>query len=93
MVLWVISQTWPAAKIRAFLFCSFLLVCPLQMGMLYLVFGQPALDGFQLGVIMIPAVVIGSVIGLPFGKRLPREKVKKMAYVILLLIGARMIFM
>lgn len=92
LVLWVVSQTWPAERIRGFLFCTFFLLCPFQLAALCVAFGPPAIEGIKLGALMIPAVILGSLLGLPIGKRLDPARVRLIAYVLLLVIGGQMIF-
>ena len=91
VMLWAISHNWDTIKIRAFLFSTFLLIIPLQIGLLCALFGQLAVDGLLLGVLMIPAVVTGSLLGLPLGNRLPTSLMRLATYVLLLIVGGKMI--
>ena len=91
VMLWAISHTWTTLRIRAFLFSTFLLIIPLQTALLCALFGQVAVDGLVKGLMLIPAVVIGSLLGLPIGNRLPRRLMRILVYLLLLTVGGRMI--
>ena len=57
------------------------------MSMLSLTFGMSILWNVALGAAFLPLVYLGAIIGLPIGNRMVKDKLRRIAYAILLLIG------
>ena len=87
LVLWSMSHDWPTKKIRGFLFSVFAMSIPIQIVILFFTFGQTILESTLIGIAFIPIVYLGTVIGLPIGNKMGKDKLKRIAYGILLFIG------
>jgi len=87
LVLWSVRHNWPVEKSRGFLFTVFAVSIPIQIVLLYMVFGMDILRSVVTGVLFAPAVLFGAAMGLPLGNRLPRAVLSKIVYATLLLIG------
>jgi len=87
LVLWSMSQNWDAKKIRAFLFSAFATSIPVQILIFYLSFGSEILRSAVLAMILIPVIWLGTYIGLPLGNKMDKDKLKLIAYSILLILG------
>lgn len=87
LVIWVMAHNWSSVKTRAFLFAVFSASFPLQLGLFVGGFGTGILKGFLIGLMLIPAVFLGSRIGMPLGNRLPKPLLRTLAYLILIAIG------
>lgn len=87
LVLWSMAHDWPARKSRGFLFAVFATSIPLQIALLSLTFGASILRDAALGVACLPLVYAGAAVGLPFGNRMSRDRLRTAAYAILFAIG------
>jgi uncharacterized membrane protein YfcA len=87
MVMWVMAHNWSGEKTRAFLFAVFLVSAPVQIALLFLAFGSGVLKGVLAGVLLTPAVFLGSRVGIPLGNRMPKAALRNMAYLVLVIIG------
>jgi uncharacterized membrane protein YfcA len=87
LVLWAISHNWPTEKIRGFLFTVFTASIPIQIVLLYFMFGMDILRSIVTALLLAPAVFLGAAIGLPLGNRLPRPVLSGIVYVTLFVIG------
>lgn len=87
LVMWAMAHDWSGEKIRAFLFVVFMASTPVQVLLLYLAFGADMLQGAAVGLVLAPVVFLGTAIGLPLGKRIPRPVFRRLAYLILVIIG------
>ena len=87
LVLWLMAHDWTTRRIRGFLFAVFTTTLPLQLGLLTLTFDVSILRYAGLGLAFVPLVFLGSRIGLPLGDRMPRAGLRRVAYLILLVIG------
>jgi uncharacterized membrane protein YfcA len=88
LVLWALAHDWSVARTRAFLFASFLLLIPLQLAVLYATFGSDVLRGMLLGLLLCPAVLLGSHLGLRLGARFSKPLLCNAAYTVLVVIAA-----
>ena len=87
IVLWVMAHDWSAAKSRGFLFFVFLSSVPLQVVLLLLAFGTRILWPVLIGAMGIVFVFAGTAIGLQIGAKLPKWRLRQIAYLILTLIA------
>lgn len=88
LVLWVVAHDWPGKKSRLFLWASFWLTMPLQLGVLVLLF-EPAeqLKLMAIGFATLPAALLGMAGGLWVGHRLPRRQLRWMMIGLLVILG------
>ena len=87
LVLWLMAHDWPSQKTRGFLFATFSLSIPAQLAMMTFTFGASVLFTVAVGLLCLPLVYAGSLVGMPVGDRLSRGALRKCAYAILLAIG------
>lgn len=87
LVMWSLARDWSVQRIRGFLFAVFALSLPMQLALLWALFGHHILRSALTGAMLIPAVLLGAAIGLPIGNRLPKPRLRVLTYVILLVIG------
>ena len=88
LVLWSMAHDWPARRTRGFLFATFATAIPVQIAIMVFSFGGPVLRGAGLGIAFAPLVFLGAAVGLPVGNRMGRDKLRAVAYLVLLVIGA-----
>jgi uncharacterized protein len=87
LVLWVMAHDWSSEKTRAFLFAVYLLACPVYVGLLAWKFGASALKGAGLGVLLGAVVWVGALLGLAVGRRLPKSRLRPVAYILLAVVA------
>ncbi len=87
LVLWCLAQDWESKKTRAFLFSAFATSIPVQIVFFNFAFGSEVLKSVGMSIAMIPLILLGSYIGIPLGNRMDKERLKFIAYTILLLLG------
>jgi len=83
LVLWVMAHDWSSERTRSFLFAVYLLACPIYIAMLVWKFGAEALKGAGLGVLLGAVVCGGALLGLAVGRRLPKSRLRPIAYALL----------
>lgn len=91
LLLWAIFQPWEPKQVRAWLFTMFLTTLPIQLVLLYFVFGTPIAWGALLGLICSPVIYVGTRIGVGLGNRLSKKQLEIIVYIILLYLGIRSI--
>jgi len=87
LVMWSMTHDWPGKKIRGFLFAAFGLTIPVQLALLSYTFGTVVLRNITLGIACFPLVYVGSKIGLRIGNAINTDKLKIIAYAMLLATG------
>ncbi len=87
LVMWSMAHDWSAQKTRGFLFAVLATSTPVQIVLLWLTFGSSILWNVAIGIALLPLVYLGAAIGLPIGNRMAKEKLRRVAYIILLIIG------
>ena len=87
LVMWSMAHDWPGKKIRGFLFAAFGLTIPVQLALLFYTFGFVVLWNVALGITCFPLVYAGSHIGLRIGNAINTDKLKIIAYALLLATG------
>lgn len=87
LVMWVMAHDWSNERSRAFLWLAFLMMTPAKVSLLLWRFGDSVVWPMAAGFAMIPAVMIGALIGMYFG-RLMSKTVLRGAMVTLLAIIA-----
>ena len=87
LVLWSMAHIWSSQKTRGFLFAVFAASIPVQIILLSVTFDASILWNVAIGVAFLPLVYLGTVVGLPIGNRMDKERLRYVAYAILLVIG------
>lgn len=87
LVMWVMAHDWTTERMRGFLFAAFMTTVPLQLLLLYWLFGRDVFPGMALGVALSPAVLAGSMAGLRIGGRFSKAGLRYVAYGVLVLIA------
>ena len=87
LVLWSMSHNWSNQRTRAFLYSVFGPTIPLQLALLYVIFGSDVGLGLLVGAMLLPAVFLGAFIGLHIGNRLSKPLLKTVAYIMLIAIA------
>ncbi|MCA9269733.1 MAG: sulfite exporter TauE/SafE family protein [Planctomycetales bacterium] len=83
MVLWVMAQPWSSQRSRAFLFLMFLSSLVPHVVLLHWMLGDQVDRALPLALAGVPWIVVGTVVGLRLGALLPKEKLRAIAYAIL----------
>lgn len=87
LVMWSMAHDWSTEKTRGFLFAVFAMSIPFQIVMLGMTFGMSILWNVAIGIAFAPLVYLGAIIGLPIGNRMAKDRLRHIAYAILLAIG------
>lgn len=87
LVIWSMAHNWTTQKTRGFLFTVFALGVPFQILLLCTAFGAGILKSVAVGIAFLPLVYLGSILGLPVGNRMPKAKLRFIAYMVLLGVG------
>jgi len=87
LVLWLMALDWPSRRTRSFLWCSFLLMMPFQIGFMFFEFGSRMGTNVLAGLIITPVTLACAYGGMKLGERLNRKQLKIAAYVLLVLIA------
>ncbi len=87
LVLWAIAHTWSSNKIRGFMFAVIVTSTPFQIALLCLTFGSQIFWNIILAILFLPMIYIGLRLGLPIGNNFSKQSLRKIALIILLLIG------
>lgn len=88
VVLWLSLLSWSSQKNRVFLFQLFLASIPLQAVILWWTYPDRFWPAVLAGVLMIPAMLLGSSGGLWLGNRLDRHRLRRWSLALLALIAA-----
>ena len=93
MVLWVMAHNWPLRRARAFLF--FLFATGMIPHAIFLVafFGTEILWSMALGVVAIPILLLGTLLGLKLSSHSSEKLLRQISTAVLVLIGASAILM
>ena len=87
LVLWSMAHDWSSHRTRGFLFAAFATAIPFHIILLAITFGTSILWSAGLGIAFLPLVYLGSAIGLPIGNRMAKDRLRLIAYAILLVVG------
>jgi uncharacterized membrane protein YfcA len=87
--LWVLAHDWSPARQRAFLWLTFLLIMPLQAGLLVGRFGEPLAGAMGLGIALAPSTLCGAWLGDHLGSLLGKTKLRLAMQCVLLIIAVR----
>ncbi len=92
LVLWVMGQDWDSSRQRCFLWLSFLLVMPLQTGVMAWRFGRPWLDAAGYGMAVVPLVLAVAWGAGAWADRWSKHRLRQGMRLFLLVIAARLIW-
>jgi hypothetical protein len=87
MVLWVMAHRWPIIRAKAFLYFLFATGMIPQAFFLWFFFGPGIFTAMWLGILGTPALIIGMLLGLQLGSRLPDQVIRRLTVAILVLIA------
>ncbi|MEN8221876.1 MAG: sulfite exporter TauE/SafE family protein [Acidobacteriota bacterium] len=87
VVLWVLAQKWENQKMRATIISFSLFFVPFQIIIMVIIFGRSLYSPLLFSLILSPAVLLGSWIGLKFGDRFSRKILERYMEILLLLIA------
>ncbi|MCK5528314.1 MAG: sulfite exporter TauE/SafE family protein [Kiritimatiellae bacterium] len=87
LVLWAMAHDWSTKRTRGFFFATFATSVPIQIFFLCMMFDISILKDVGIGIMFMPLVLLGAVIGLPIGDRMSKARLRYLAYTILLIIG------
>ncbi len=88
LILWAHAHTWSNEKYRVTVLAFFLPQVPLQLGLLFAVYGMDILGALIAGLIISPFSLVGCVVGLYLGRRLSVPTLQKLVFSVLALVGA-----
>ena len=89
LVLWIVAHDWPAKKARLFLWASFWVSMPLQIGGLIVLFDPVVqLKWMGVGLATLPAAILGISVGLWLGHKIPKRELRWAMIAMLFVLGA-----
>lgn len=92
LMAWVMRQDWPPLRQRAFLWLSFLLALPAQIGWMAWQFGSPWRNGFLVGCCSIPIVVLVTWSIGTWADRWPKRRLRWGMRLFLFVLALRLVF-
>lgn len=92
LMAWVMRQDWPPQRQRAFLWLSFLLALPAQIGWMAWQFGAPWLRGFLVGCCSIPLVVLVTWSIGTWADQWPKQRLRWGMRIFLFVLALRLVF-
>lgn len=87
VILWVLAQNWNNRKMRATIISFSLFFVPFQIIIMLAIFGRTLYSPIFFSLLLSPAVLFGSWIGLKFGDRFSKRILEKYMELLLLLIA------
>lgn len=87
MVLWVHGQRYSADRARAFLFAMYISNFLPQLGLVWWRFGNAVPRAALIGMMSLPLVLVGAVLGLKLGSRLGDRWLRPLTYAALIAIA------
>ena len=87
MVLWVQAHDWSTERSRGFLFAMYLTSLPFILGLLYLAFPHRILQASVSVIILLPALILVTQIGLRVGTQLGQQRLRRLTMGLLVLLG------
>jgi len=88
MVLWLIAHTWSTKATRAALWLTFAFIGPTNLVYQSIQNGPEVWHAAGLAVLFLPIVLLGMPPGLWLGNRMPKERLRHIAFGLLIIIGA-----
>lgn len=87
MVLWVLAHRWPNDKMRVVLLAFSLVFVPFQILLMLWLFGTSILNPLARALLLSPAVLLGTWLGLYVGKKFSASQLRFYMQILLLLIA------
>lgn len=87
LVLWAYAHNWSQVRIRTTLWTVFLGLNAIQLPVMAVVFGMPALSGIGFGLLTSPLVYLGARLGMALTRVASRRALANLASILLGLIG------
>jgi len=87
IILWVLAQKWSNQSSRVFLFTLLLVSTPVQIGLLYINYGNDLVQALILGVMFSPLVALGSAFGVRIGNLIPKDRLRRISFGVLLIVA------
>ena len=87
LVMWTLAHRWTSEEIRASLIVIFILVTPVQFGLLVRQFGRPALTASLLGLLLAPLLAAGAMLGLWLSARLATVHLRRVMFSLLIFLA------
>lgn len=87
VVLWMIAHDWSTQRGRAFLWSLFLMLLPVQLGLMVWGFGRPVLWAMVAGLAMTPLVLLSSYVGGTVGSRWSRPVARRVVLGLLVVLA------
>lgn len=91
MVIWLMAHTWTNKQTRAALWLTFALLGPTNLIYQSLRFGPDVWKWVGIAVLFLPIVLLGMVPGLWLGNRMGKERLRTIAFALLVVIAAWLI--
>jgi uncharacterized membrane protein YfcA len=88
LVLWVMARKWNGLETRGFLMANFGILVPVNMALLYYAFRDPIPKFILIGLAFSPLILAGNALGLRIGDRLPKARLRQLAFGLLVVVGA-----
>lgn len=92
LLLWAIFQPWEPKQLRAWLFTMFLSTLPLQLVIMFIIFGWYIAWGAALGLMCFPVIYLGTRFGVALGNKLSKKQLEILVYIILLILGIKSVY-
>jgi uncharacterized protein len=89
MVLWTYAHDWTSRQLRVSALAISLVSVPPQVTLLWLRFGTAFPVLFAQAATLAPATLLGGWLGMRLGHRIPAERLRPIAYVLLALMGVK----
>jgi len=87
IVLWILAHHWPNEKTRVTQMAFSVCLVPLQLAVMAFAFGQSAIQAGVQSLLLLPAVILGSLLGLRAGGLLKRNQLRLAVRLLLLAIA------
>ncbi len=86
LLLWIHAHDWPNEKTRVTAMGVTIVLVPVQLGLMFYAFGLEVLPSVSQFMILVPAVLLGTSIGMSAGRRLSRPHLRMAALSLLAVI-------
>jgi uncharacterized membrane protein YfcA len=92
LVLWTLAHQWPNRKMRGTIIAFSLIFVPFQLALMLVTFGSAMFNPMLKAVVLSPAVLLGTWIGLKIGEKISQEHLRIYMQVLLLFIAVASVF-
>ncbi|MEX0744683.1 MAG: TSUP family transporter [Phycisphaeraceae bacterium] len=91
LVFWLMAHDWPPQVVRSFHWVGGLLLAPVSIGMLWLRFGEQAIDASFIAAGYVPLTLGGTALGLWAGSHLSMARLRIATFVVLIIVSVSLI--